>query len=714
MKNLNSKKIKPDRVVVIGSNSFIGKTILKFLKKNNIRSIGLNRKDNDLVINNNPDFLNFLDENDAVIFISADAPCRNTSSLRKNILMLENTISAINKNISHFVYISSDAVYKDSKSKINEESCCQPNSLHGVMHLSREIAIQNLIDCPICILRPTLVYGLEDPHNGYGPNMFRRLVYENKDIVLFGKGEELRDHIFVDDIAKLLIEILCFKTIGIINAVSGEVKTFKEIATLTKEYLYKDINIIETERTGPIPHDGYRAFDNSKVKHHFQNFKFTSLKDGIYRVIKEYLKKMSKNKQTVGFLGMSHLGLVTSVCLAEKGFKVKCFDNDSKLIEQLKINNILIKEPNLTELLKKNRKNLSFIHDLRDLNDCEIIYVSLDIKTDKNGISDLKDIDKLLKQFKKCYNDNQILIILSQVPPGFTRKLIANFKQLFYQVETLIFGEAVNRSLNPERLIVGTCNNDFSIPKNYRKLLKTYNCPINIMSYESAELTKISINLFLISSVATTNTISSLCEKIGADWNDIIPSLRMDKRIGRYAYLRSGLGISGGNLERDLQTFKHLAKQNHVDFSIINAFKKNSVIMKDWPFKIIKKYVLSKIKNPTFTIWGLSYKPNTNSTKNSPSIHLIKKLKHYDISVFDPVVKWKSIWHPNAHVLDKPTSCFHKSDVLLILTEWEVFKKINYVEFLKKNKFKIIIDPFRLITEYKKINNEVKIINLGK
>ena len=423
---------------------------------------------------------------------------------------------------------------------------------------------------------------------------------------------------------------------------------------------------------------------------------------------------MFKKKQTVGFLGMSHLGLVTSICLAEKGFNVKCFDNDSKLIEQLKINKILIKEPNLTELLEKNRNNLSFIHHLRDLNDCEIIYVSLDIITDKNGKSDLKDIHKLLKQFKKYYNDNQILIILSQVPPGFTRKLIANFKQLFYQVETLIFGEAVNRSLNPERLIIGTCNNDFSIPKNYRELLTTYNCPINIMSYESAELTKISINLFLISSVTTTNTISSLCEKIGADWNDIIPSLRMDKRIGRHAYLKSGLGISGGNLERDLQTFKHLAKQNHVDFSIINAFKKNSVIMKDWPFKIIKKYVLSKIKNPTFTIWGLSYKPNTNSTKNSPSIHLIKKLKHYDISVFDPVVEWKSTWHPNAHVLDKPTSCFHKSDVLLILTEWDIFKKINYVDFFKKNKFKIIIDPFRLTTEHNIINNKVKIINLGK
>ena len=163
-------------------------------------------------------------------------------------------------------------------------------------------------------------------------------------------------------------------------------------------------------------------------------------------------------------------------------------------------------------------------------------------------------------------NKKAILVILCQVPPGFCRKINWPKKQLYYQVETLIFGKALERASFPERFIIGTEKKDNKISKVYKNYLKTYKCPILNMSYESAELAKISINIYLISTVTTSNILYEICEKVNANWKDIIPSLQLDRRIGKFAYLRPGLGISGGNLERDLTTLSELQKK--IDYMI--------------------------------------------------------------------------------------------------------------------------------------------------
>ena len=128
------------------------------------------------------------------------------------------------------MYLSSDAVYSDTKKKIDENSSTIPNSLHGIMHLTREIMFENLLKKRLCIVRPTLVYGQGDPHNGYGPNRFLRLIKKNGKISLFGKGEELRDHVWINDVSIAISKLIMKRKTGKFNLVTGKVISFNNIA----------------------------------------------------------------------------------------------------------------------------------------------------------------------------------------------------------------------------------------------------------------------------------------------------------------------------------------------------------------------------------------------------------------------------------------------------------------------------------------------------
>ena len=220
------------------------------------------------------------------------------------------------------------------------------------------------------------------------------------------------------------------------------------------------------------------------------------------------------------------------------------------------------------------------------------------------------------------------------------------------------------------------------------------------MKYESAEFTKISINIFLASSVTTTNTLSELCEKIGADWSEITPALQMDRRIGRYAYIKPGLGISGGNLERDIKNVFNFSIKNKTDNKIIKSIILNSRYRKRWIYNMFLEKVLKNKKNPKVCILGLTYKENTSSLKNSPSISLIKKLKRYKVSVYDPGVKNKKINYP-VHQSNNIFEATSKADVLLILTPWKIFSLIEPKTLKRVMKGKVIIDPYRVLNEEK-------------
>jgi UDPglucose 6-dehydrogenase len=412
----------------------------------------------------------------------------------------------------------------------------------------------------------------------------------------------------------------------------------------------------------------------------------------------------------IGFFGLSHLGLNYLAANACKGHKVIGYDRDNKLIKDLTLGKKLFKEPFLFENLDKYKKNIKFTNNLKDLKKIKIIFISSDVKTDSSGKSNLKFIKRDIDSLRKDLSDKN-LIIMSQVNPGFTKDIAWNKDKLFYQVETLVFGDAFKRALNPERIILGTHKPLKKISNDLKFFYRAFNCPIIKTDYSTAELIKISINLYLISSVTTTNLISKIVKKIGGCWSDLENSLRLDKRIGKFAYLKPGLGISGGNLERDLQNIIDISEQKGISTKLFKIWKENSLYQKNWAYSIYKENA-KKTKKLTLGVLGLAYKENTDSLKNSPAIHLINRLKNKDIYVFDPVVK-KIIKKKDLIHTNNVNELINEIDILFIMTPWKIFKNID-INLLTISKIKIIIDPYGILTSQKTIfeNRNIKYFSL--
>lgn len=367
---------------------------------------------------------------------------------------------------------------------------------------------------------------------------------------------------------------------------------------------------------------------------------------------------------TIGFAGMSHLGIVSSAAAAAKGFDVLTYGEP-----------IAISEPGLSELLTSPR--LRRVDNPLELAQCDVVVVSQDVPTDAGNHSDLTALRDLIAKLPPV----KTLVILSQVTPGFTRSL--KLPNVYYQVETLIFGRAVERALYPERFMVGCADPSAPLPEAFEKYLRVFGCPILPMRYESAELAKISINMFLVASVATTNMLAEVCEAIGADWKEIAPALRLDKRIGQHAYLSPGLGIAGGNLERDLITVRTLAEQHGTDAGLVGTWLTNSRYRRDWVLRKLHEHIAEPI-----ALWGLAYKQDTASTKNSPSLALLDSLKGFRVQTYDPAVKGTA-----ANALEACAG----AEVLVVMTPWKEFSTYTATQLTGKMKGRVVIDPFAML-----------------
>jgi UDPglucose 6-dehydrogenase len=403
------------------------------------------------------------------------------------------------------------------------------------------------------------------------------------------------------------------------------------------------------------------------------------------------------SKPVLGFAGMTHLGLVSGICAAEKGFKVICFDPNPALTALLASGELPVSEPGLPELLAKNKERLTFTPDSAALSTCDVVYVAPDVPTDDQGRSDLRTVDATLEVAFNATRGDAIIVILSQVPPGFTRERQRPGRALHYQVETLIFGRAVERALNPERYIVGCADPAHPVPAAYAAFLGVHGCPILPMRFESAELAKISINMCLVASVSAANTLAELCEKIGADWSEIIPALRLDKRIGQYAYLAAGLGIAGGNLERDLATICNFADEHGSDAGVVRAWIANSRYRRDWTLRTLHRTVLSKLENPVVAVLGLAYKQDTHSTKNSPSLALLAHLAPVRVRVFDPVVPASAAPNPHCHAATSELDACEGADALAIMTPWPQFGKLDPAQIARKLRGRLVLDPYAVL-----------------
>ncbi len=418
---------------------------------------------------------------------------------------------------------------------------------------------------------------------------------------------------------------------------------------------------------------------------------------------------------TVGFAGMTHLGLVSASAVASKGFPTLCYDSDAALIEQLRCGDLPVSEPALDDLVRANGKRQVFTADLAAVSRCDILYVASDVPTDDAGQSDLSGIRKLIDAIVPVLGPQALLVVLCQVPPGFTRSLAAPpLDRRYYQVETLVFGQAVERATRPERYIIGCADPARPLDPNLRALLDAFRCPILPMRYESAELAKISINMCLVASIGVANMLAELCEAIGAAWPEIVPALKLDRRIGPYSYLQPGLGLAGGNLERDLATVERLAATHQTDAGIVRAWLANSRHRRDWAARTIRSVLLDANPDAVVAVWGLAYKENTHSVKNSPSLATIAQLKGTQLRLHDPLVPAGAAQHPSAAGFGDPLEAASGADALMILTPWPQYRQIAVHEIARTLKRGIVLDPYGVLDADAAANVGLSYYTLGR
>jgi UDP-glucose 4-epimerase len=292
LRHLNETPTFPRRTVVIGAAGFAGRALIRRLDFSGATALGVTREQVDLLAPDAAVRLSaLLRPDDAVVAVAARAPCKNIAMIVDNMVLTRAMVDALDRTpVAHVVNISSDAVYADEPVPLTEATPTAPTSLHGAMHLAREIAFTSTVKAPLAILRPSLLYGAEDPHNGYGPNRFRRLANAGTDITLFGKGEEQRDHVLIDDLAEIIMRVLERRSTGTLNIATGSVHSFHDVAASVIAAAPRRVAIKATPRSGPIPHNGYRPFDITACRTAFPDFSYTPLVDGIAKAQRDMVR----------------------------------------------------------------------------------------------------------------------------------------------------------------------------------------------------------------------------------------------------------------------------------------------------------------------------------------------------------------------------------------------------------------------------------------
>ena len=392
----------------------------------------------------------------------------------------------------------------------------------------------------------------------------------------------------------------------------------------------------------------------------------------------------------IGVVGPSHLGIVWSTVLAEKGNKVI----------YLKSARFDVHEPGLKELIDRNIKNgnLEYDNSYSRLKECDVVFLSWDTPTDKYNNIQLDLLNRVIAAIIPNLNETAIFVVMSQVPPGFMRSIDFPKDRLFHQVDTLVFGESIERAAKPRIMVIGTNDGLFDTELesvwNYRywDLVHMFNCPKVFITYEEAEIFKLAMNANLAAQISVTNTMAELCDHYNANWSRIADCLKYDLRVGTYT--KPGLGIGGGHLERDLNTIQVLSRKHGFNSDIIGASISSS--------KYMQYSVLRELENNFgsteflhIAIWGLSYKEDTNSIKDSPAITTIDALDKCKVWAHDPQV---SITRENLTMVKDPLDALPSADALLIMTPHEEYKKFKRREIIiRLNAEGIIIDPYYIL-----------------
>ena len=320
---------------------------------------------------------------------------------------------------------------------------------------------------------------------------------------------------------------------------------------------------------------------------------------------------------SVLFVGLSHAGQVFTLCWSKKFKSASVFDFDKERLKNFQNGILTQEEPELYYLYKNKIKNITF-EKKENLKKYQNIFFTEDTLISKNGEPDVKDIISKLKRISNFIAPGANLFLSSQVSPGFTRKIYIDFFKkkkinLIYYLETLKMGNAIERFLKPSMLVLGTDDNNRKKP--IYKLLKEFNCPIFFKNFEEAETVKLAINIYLSCSVSFANSLDFYCRENGFFFSSISEILKLDKRIGKFAYINPSLGLCGGHLERDLNYVIDNSKNRIVTNKFKNILKiedQRILLLVDAIKKLPKKFKSYKI------IWlGISYKKESFSLVNA-------------------------------------------------------------------------------------------------
>lgn len=427
-------------------------------------------------------------------------------------------------------------------------------------------------------------------------------------------------------------------------------------------------------------------------------------------------------------IGTGYVGLVSGVCFADLGNDVICVDNNVDKINLLKKGKIPIYEPGLSELVIKNFKNkkLNFSTDLKkSIKDSDIIFICVGTPTKKGGSSaDLSQIYKVSKEISSSINKFKIIITKSTVPVTTgdeIEKILSkkNSKKKFSVVsnpEFLREGEAIRDFVYPDRVVIGTNDKKAGrILKNLYSPLISKGASYLQTSRRAAELIKYASNAFLATKITFINEIANLCEKTNINVEDISIGMGLDKRIGS-RFLRAGPAYGGSCFPKDTKAIITTADKFKTNLSVIKSVIKSNENRSKILLDRINKILNRKIKNKIITFLGVTFKPNTDDMRDSSCLKMIPWLlnKGAIIKYFDPT-GYKTEFMKFKNVINKTSikDAVHGADLVVIHTEWNDFKSINFKSLVKGKKF-MIFDMRNIYSSSKIKDQGLKYFSVGK
>ncbi|MDD5155433.1 MAG: UDP-glucose/GDP-mannose dehydrogenase family protein [Candidatus Omnitrophica bacterium] len=405
----------------------------------------------------------------------------------------------------------------------------------------------------------------------------------------------------------------------------------------------------------------------------------------------------------ISIIGSGYVGLVTGACFAELGNRVFCVDNDPAKIKALKKGAIPIYEPGLEELVRINlkKKRLVFTGSIKEaVRSSQVIFIAVGTPPLHNGEADLTGIENVARNIAVNMHDYRLVVEKSTVP-------VETGKWVKHTIETHLKGKIkFDVASNPEFLREGSAINDFMHPdrivigiesKRARDLLVSLysplKAPVVITDIKSAELIKHASNSFLAAKISFINAVSRICDKVGADVVEVAQGMGLDKRIGP-AFLNSGIGYGGSCFPKDLDAFIRISEKLGYDFNLLKAVKDINEEQKEFFLNKVRD-TLWILKDKTIGVLGLSFKPNTDDIRSAPSLDLIRILQQEGsrVRAYDPCAmgKARQVLKGVRFCRDPYEAC-RGSDCLLIVSEWDEFKELDFNRVKKLLKRPLVFD----------------------